>query len=342
MDLADRRHWPPPFESLPVPDRALRLRAARDGLIISGWLATGFLLVLVTSIVHSVGYDVYSYWSIDLGDLYGRAMGNNFTLGGFRYTPPIAFLFAGLGALPWWLFLWLWEAVMLALIAWFGGRWALLLLALPPVALELYHGNVHLLIGAAVLLGFRYPWTWAFVLLSKVTPGVGLLWFAVRREWRPLAIALGATTAIVIATAVVAPHYWREWLDSIFSNLAEPQYYSVPPPAPIRLPLAAVLVIWGARTDRPWTVPVAATLGLPIIWPHGLTVALAAIPLLRRGDRAALQPDWRAAVQPRTLAISLVVFIGLALALAAVAPGPIQQLMDWASSGLDPYGLRAR
>ena len=42
---------------------------------------------------------------------------------------------------------------MLALITWLGGRWALVLLALPPVALELYHGNVHLLIAAAVVLG---------------------------------------------------------------------------------------------------------------------------------------------------------------------------------------------
>ncbi len=45
--------------------------------------------------------------------------------------------------------------------------------------------------AAAIALGFRYPATWAFVLLAKVTPGIGLLWFLVRREWRNLAIALG-------------------------------------------------------------------------------------------------------------------------------------------------------
>jgi len=251
-----------------------------------------------------------------------------------------AFIFGPLGALQWWLFLLLWEALMVGLIFWLGGRWALLLLALPPVALELYHGNVHLLIAAAIVLSFRYPWTWSFVLLTKVTPGVGLLWFAVRREWRPLAVALGATLAISAAAAVVAPNYWREWIDSLFSNLNEPQYFSVPPPAPIRLPLAALLVIWGARTGRPWTVALAATLGLPIIWPHGLTVALAAIPFLRRGDRAALQSDWRAVIQPQRLMLTLAVILGLALVVALLAPGPIQQLMDWASSGLDPYNRR--
>jgi hypothetical protein len=332
MVLPPRFLWPPPFEAL-SPDRSTwRRRGVRDGLIISGWLATGFALIVVTGIVQSVGYDAYSYWSIDFADLYGRAMSSNFAVGAFRYAPPVAFLFGPFGALPWWLFLWLWQALMLALIAWLGGRWALVLLALPPIALELYHGNVHLLIAAAIVLGLRYPAAWSFVLLTKVTPGVGLLWFAARREWRSLAIALGATFAFSATAFLVAPHYWREWLDSIVSNLNEPQFFSVPPPAFIRLPIAALVVIWGARTDRPWTVAVAATLGLPIIWPHGLTVLAAAIPFLRRGDRAALALDWRDAVQPRRLALYLAVFVGGALALALVFERPLQQLLEWASS----------
>jgi len=51
---------PPPFEALPADRRALRLRALRDGLIISGWLATLFLLVVVTNLVHSFGYDAFA------------------------------------------------------------------------------------------------------------------------------------------------------------------------------------------------------------------------------------------------------------------------------------------
>ncbi len=327
---------PPPLEALPAAHRSLRLRALRDGLIISGWLATGFALVVVTSVARSFGYDAYSYWSIDFADLYGRAMSSNFALGAFRYAPPIAFLFGPLGALPWWLYVWLWEALMVAVIFWLGGRWALVALALPPVALELYHGNIHLLIAAAIALGFRYPWTWAFVLLSKVTPGIGVLWFAVRREWRSLAIALGATALVSLAAAIAAPHYWSEWLASIFSNLNEPQFYSVPPPVPIRLPLAAVVVIWGARTDRPWTVAVAATLALPIIWPHGLTVTLAAIPFVRRGDRAATMPDWQSAASLRSFALYAGLFIGLALVVAFIAGDGLRQLLDNASRGLFP------
>ena len=327
---------PPPFEALPADRRLLRTRALRDGLIIAGWLATLFTLVVVTRAAHSLGYDAFSYWSIDFGDLYGRAISSNFALGAFRYTPPIAFLFGPLGALPWWLYLALWEATMLSIVAWLGGRWALVALALPPVALELYHGNIHLLIAAAVALGFRFPGAWSFVLLSKITPGVGLLWFAVRREWRSLGWALGVTAVIALVSAVVAPAYWAEFVRSIMSNLSEPQYYSVPPPIFIRLPIAALLVIWGARTDRPWTVPVGAMLGLPIIWPHGLTVALAAVPFLRLGDQAAQMPGWQSAADWRRLVLTLAAFIGATLALAALAGDQLRSVLDEASRGLFP------
>jgi hypothetical protein len=331
--------WPP-FESLPALTPALRRRAVRDGLIISGWLVTGFVLVVVTALARSMGYDAYSYWSIDLTDLYGRTVANNYGLGAFRYGPPVALLFAPLAALPWWLFLWLWLALMLATILWLGGRWGLVLLALPAVALELYHGNVHWLIAAAIALGFRHPWSWSFVILTKVTPGIGLLWFAVRREWRALAIALGATALVSIASYIVAPNYWSEWIAATLSNVDRPQPFSVPPPLPIRLPLAVLLVIWGARTDRPWTVAVAATIALPIVWVHGLVVALAAVPFLRRADRAALEPEWRDATRLRDYAAILGLFAAGALAIALVAPDAVATLMNEASRDLDPIANR--
>jgi len=43
------------------------------------------------------------------------------------------------------------------------------------------------LLAVAIAVGFRYPAAWALVLITKVTPGIGLVWFAVRREWCPLA-----------------------------------------------------------------------------------------------------------------------------------------------------------
>ena len=119
------------------------------------------------------------------------------------------------------------------------------------MALGLYHGNIDLFIAAAVALGFRYPWTWGFVLLTKVTPGVGLLWFAVRREWRALAIALGVTGAIVAVSLAVNPQLWNEW----FTFLGEAEQgrtveqFQIGLPLWARLAAAAALVVWGARTE---------------------------------------------------------------------------------------------
>ncbi len=54
----------------------------------------------------------------------------------------------------------------------------------------------------------------------------------------------------------------------------------------MRLPVAAALVIWGARTDRRWTVLVGATLALPVLWLTGLSMfAGLAIELSERARR---------------------------------------------------------
>ena len=260
-------------------------RALRDGLVLAGLLAGGYLFVVVAPQAKTVGFDAFAYWSVSIEDPYATHIGG---LGAFLYTPVMARVFAPASNLAWPTFLWLWLATLLATAVWLGGRRWLWVLAFPPVALELYHGNVHLLIAAAIALGFRYPATWAFVLLAKVTPGVGLLWFAVRREWRSLGIALGVTAALVAVSLAFDLRLWQEWFDKqvVASVSQPPNQPQIAIPLLLRLPLAAVLVAWGARTDRKWTVPLAAALAMPVLWIAAFSV-LAAIPALGRPQ---LQP----------------------------------------------------
>ncbi len=119
-------------------------------------------------------------------------------------------------------------------------RYALVLLGLfPPAILELINGNIHLLLAAAIALGFRYPWTWSFVLLTKITPGIGLVWFGVRREWRQLGIALGATAAIAAVSFAIAPWMWQEWIDLLVAEAGKPAApKAIPIPLTLRLPIA--------------------------------------------------------------------------------------------------------
>jgi hypothetical protein len=269
----------------------VRSRAVRDGLVLAGLLFAVYLFAVVAPQARTVGFDAFSYWSLDLEHPYARHAGE---FGAFPYTPVAARLFAPASLLAWPSFWFLWTALLLGTVVWLGrmtvgrdgrGAWrgVLAILAFPPVALDLYHGNIHILLAAAIGLGLRYPWTWAFVLLTKATPGVGLIWFAVRREWRHLMIALGATAAIAIVSLVVDARLWREWivdglLPVVGVSVSQPH---IEIPLAIRLPAAGLLVAWGAWTDRRWIVPVASTLALPVLWLAGLSI-LAAIPAIER------------------------------------------------------------
>jgi Glycosyltransferase family 87 len=256
-----------------------RFRALRDGAIVAGLLFDLTIFVVGGPIRQTLGADAYAYWSLNVDHPYMDPVGS---LGAFLYSPVAVRAFAPASLVSWPVFWWLWTAILVATVIWLGGRKTLWLLAFPPVALELYYGNVNLLIAAAIALGFRYPAAWAFVLLTKLTPGVGLLWFAVRREWRRLGIALGVTLALVLASVAIDGSLWSDWLALLTQSAPTPaQAFGVS--LGIRIPIAAVIVVWGARTDRRWTVPVGATLALPGLWIAGLSV-LAAIPAVNRPE----------------------------------------------------------
>ena len=248
-------------------------------MIVAGLLFNLAIFVVGGPIRQTLGADAYAYWALNIDHPYVDPIGS---LGAFLYSPVAVRAFAPASLVPWPVFWWLWTAILVATVIWLGGRKTLWLLAFPPVALELYYGNINLLIAAAIALGFRYPAAWAFVLLTKLTPGVGLLWFAVRREWRRLGIALGVTLAVVLVSVAIDGSLWTDWL-ALLTHSAPTPAQAVAVPLAIRIPIAALIVAWGARTDRRWTVPVAAALALPGLWIAGLSV-LAAIPAVNRPE----------------------------------------------------------
>ena len=104
---------------------------------------------------------------------------------------------------------------------------------------------------------------------------------------RPITAAV--TTVIVGASmALFGVGVWQEWIRLLATSAESPRTYTylgvAPPPLLVRLPLALVVVAWGALTNRRWTVPVAAFLALPVIWPSGFAL-LAAVPPLVINDR---------------------------------------------------------
>jgi hypothetical protein len=262
------------------PQARLRWRAVRDGLSIVGLVAVPLIVWLNRDSRSIVGFDAYTTWSIDLDRLYA---GVYLDLGTFRYTPAYAQTFAWAGNLPWELFLGLWLAAIVAIINRWTGRWTLAVIAVPMVALELYHGNIHVVMAAAMVYGFRWPALWAFPLLAKVTPGLAVVWFAGRREWRKLAIALGVTAVIAAVSFLLEPGLWAEFVAVNRAGLDWVPETPVPVDVAFmyRAPLALALAFYGGRRDWRWTVPIAGMIALPIIWWHGYAMLLGVIPLLR-------------------------------------------------------------
>jgi hypothetical protein len=227
------------------------------------------------------GLEAFCYWASHLSAPYANS---DWTKpGAYVYSPAFLQLVSPLTALPWGLFMAAWTAIMLVAVRFLTGPRLFAIGALLAV-FELFGGNISLLLAAAMVVGFRWPAAWAFVILTKVTPGIGLLWFVVRREWRQLGIALGATAAVVAVSFVLMPGAWFEWVQVLIRVAGrEGTWAAVPVPFIVRLPFAIAIVVWGARTDRRWTVPVAGMVALPALWYGGLSMLLAVI-VLRQQD----------------------------------------------------------
>ena len=262
----------------PVRDRLLR-----DGFVILSIVFVGLRLLSVDPWADSV--DAYAYWTTRTGDFYAAA--DTGRIGAYLYSPAFAQLLAPLTWLPLPVFTAVWTAINCAALWWLLRRWALPSLLFLPIPFEIISGNVHLLYAVAIVLGFRWSATWALMFITKITPFVGVLWFAVRREWRAFALAIGVTAVIVAVSFLLDRAAWEQWIAILrddFANgagrgtLDTPGWYLAVPLLPRLVGAAAILVVAGL-TDRRWLVPFAVVLALPVVWLNGLAVLAAVVPL---------------------------------------------------------------
>ena len=225
------------------------------------------------------GQDARAYWAVPMDAPYiPGSVGHE---SAYLYSPAFLQAMTPLRVLPWTAFVVVWTLVLLAVLFWLSGP----LLFGPLIVLcfpELWGGNITILLAAAVVAGFRFAGTWALPLLTKVTPGLGLLWFLARREWRSLVVAGATTAAIVAVSALLAPGLWQAWIDLLRSSTGSSTVPgSVPIPLLWRLPFAAGFIAWAAWRDRRWLLPAGVLLAMPVIW-WGSFALLAGCVALRR------------------------------------------------------------
>jgi hypothetical protein len=281
--------------SVPTPFRGVmdvlrrNRRPIRDALVIVG-IARGLFYYSAQGRHpwNYLGVDAAAYHGVDLVHPYAAGVVGD--LSAYLYSPAFALALAPFSALPFDVFYGLWALASFLVLGWLVRPWPWALgIFFFPITAELMTGQVHLFIAAAIVLGFRRPGLWALPILTKITPGIGLLWFAVRREWRALAEAVGVTLAIVAVSFVLYPTAWFDWFDFLRANSGSSEAFLLP-----RIAIGAGLVAVGALTDRRWLVPVAVWFTLPHIWASSWVILLAVIRL-----HPATDPELRATTDAR-------------------------------------------
>lgn len=269
--------------------RSRALRLLRDAFAVAGVM--GILLTLVGLIPFQgerIGWgfarDLYAYWAADLADPYTTPVGVGFA---YLYSPVFSQLLAPLKLLPFDVVSALWLVAGLAALWWLGALW---MLVIPGVSSDLLLGNINVFVAVALALSIRWPATWAFPLLTKITPGIGIAWLLVSRQWRELLVVVTSTAGIIAASFLLQPDAWAGWIEVLTNSVSSRAESTAQfAPLPVRLGVAGVLVIAAGVWWRPWLLAVAALVAMPVIWPASLAV-LAAIPRLLDVERSQARP----------------------------------------------------
>lgn len=267
-----------------TPPRDARFRdlglLAMSPLWLAGALVAWHALSFYTS--HGTfGIDAHAYWlTHSRTDLYGLPPG---APNAYLYTPAFAQAVYPITALPFRAFQLGWGLLELTAYSWLfkplGWR-----VAVPMVlfcSVELGLGNIYPLLAVCAVVGLRRPWLWALPLLTKVTPGVGLVWFAVRREWRRLAIAVGATAIVIVVSLAFDRNDWSAWFRYTSGHSGDSQLFF-----PIRLATAIALVAVGGLRNRAALLGPALLLACPVFQDVSPLTMLAVLPRLLDRDRA--------------------------------------------------------
>jgi hypothetical protein len=246
-------------------------------LAVSAGVCVQVLVLLTQSGGNPV--DALCYWLTDPANPYNRSEYQ------FVYPPVVAQLMAPLFDLPFWLFAALLRVIEVLSLVLLTGPLAGALIFTTPVASEINAANINLLIAVVMVLGFRWPALWAIPLLTKPSMGVGLVWFLVRGEWRKAAIPIGIAGALAAVSFLFDQRVWFEWV--AFLQTGTPDVGEWPYPYPIwaRLPISLAIVIWGARTNRPWAMALASALALPRLYFQSPAILIALVPLVPRLGR---------------------------------------------------------
>jgi hypothetical protein len=185
-------------------------------------------------------------------------------------------------------FNWAWTFLMLGCLWWLAGRNLLVALAMcafPPIAVEFWFRNVHLILAVLLVLGLRRWGGWHSVGAAiKLAPVLGIAYLAMRGRWRDAFVATVFGGALLVVSVALAPDAWRQFVDTLLGRGPGDISGFLPVPYWARLAVGAVLTIVAARLEPRLGEPllaIAVVVALPTLWFTALSTLAAVVPLVR-------------------------------------------------------------
>jgi alpha-1,2-mannosyltransferase len=255
----------------------------------------GVLLAVIIATFWMTAGDSLAYWiaghRLATGQPIYTAAEVAFEPFAFHYPPAVAQVLAPLTVvLPALAFSVIYRGLLIVALWDLAGRRMLNMLALlafVPVAVALRAENVEIFMALAVVLGLRrWPWLFSIWGLIKVSPGLGIVYLALRRRWHDVAVSVVVGAAIVGVSFVLAPDLWGGWLAAISGRAGMVGNSLIPIPYSVRAIAGFVLTVAGGLLGRrrgELLLVAGVTIANPGLSLQGFAVLAAAIPIWLAG-----------------------------------------------------------
>jgi Glycosyltransferase family 87 len=262
-------------------------------------IGAALLAVIIATFWMTPGDDL-AYWiaghRLALGLPIYTAPEHAFEPFAYHYPPPVAQILAPIAlVVPALLYAVAYRGLMLLALWDLAGRRMLNMLAFIaflPMAVAVRIENVEIFMALGIVLGLRrWPWLFTIGALVKVSPGLGLVYLALRRRWRDVAVSAVVGAVIVGVSYALAPDLWREWLATITGRADVVGNSLIPVPyvyrAIVGFVLAVVAGLIGRRKGELLLVA-GITIANPGLSLQGFAVLAAAIPIWLAGPEGLL------------------------------------------------------
>lgn len=210
----------------------------------------------------------------------------------YRYPPPLAqFLVPFALIMSPAVFTATWTVMLMGCLYWLAGRdiWIMLaLIAFPPVAVELWFRNIHLVLAVLLVLGIR-RWSGFYAIGAsiKFAPGLGIVYLAALRRWREAMVGVAVGLGILAVSFLLNAAAWAQFAEITLSRGAMDESGFVAIPYALRFAAGfGLAVIAGVIRSRRWSeglLVIAVTIALPTLWFTALST-LAALYLVLRSN----------------------------------------------------------